>query len=465
MRKINEYKRSLKEKVSKNNKRHFRIRKEYLDNIDLKINDLQNNNSKTDDLQIIGITGSTGKSTTAYLLHEYLKSLGYKSCLFSSCKIDAPSTFIDSNSGVELSFKSEDDLLDIIEACESYKADFLVLEVNETNIFKGLVNDIPFKVKVLTNLIPEHNLLNYTKEEYVNIKKSFFTGSDSLHVIGYQGYNKDIFYDLVNVNKENTLAFSSDYISKLHKINSNEFKFLLTNLDCDLSGINFTVNNKMNFKSNNIFNYNVLNYLAVITTLNALNLFDESKFNNLIKSITIPGRSEVFKNNKEDSLIIVDVHMTKALECLKGFKDKGLIDKIKVVVGSIGSGYKYWDEVYKISKYKERQSVVRENAMKLLNKYVDFVYLTETDSGTENPYEICKELESYLDENMPSVIITDRYEAITKAVNDLKEKEALLITGRGNRKVMCTGETSVKLFKDSDAINNVLNKDKALNKR
>ena len=72
-----------------------------------------------------------GKGTGALkkAVHEYLKKLGYKSCLYSSCKVDSPATFISPDNGVEISFKSEDDLLDIIEACEAYEADFLVLDL------------------------------------------------------------------------------------------------------------------------------------------------------------------------------------------------------------------------------------------------------------------------------------------------------------------------------------------------
>ena len=125
MKKLNEYKNKLSKRLNKKDKRF--IKDEFKNN---KINE-------NDDLKIIGITGSTGKSTVCYIVHEYLKKLGYRSCLYSSCKVDSPATFISPNSGVELSFKSEDDLLDIIEACEAYKADYLVLEVNESNINKG----------------------------------------------------------------------------------------------------------------------------------------------------------------------------------------------------------------------------------------------------------------------------------------------------------------------------------------
>ena len=448
MEKLNEYKNKLSKRLNKKDKRF--IKDEFKNN---KINE-------NDDLKIIGITGSTGKSTVCYIVHEYLKKLGYRSCLYSSCKVDSPATFISPNSGVELSFKSEDDLLDIIEACEAYKADYLVLEVNESNINKGITKDIPFTLKALTNLIPEHNLAHFTKEEYVNIKKSFFNKDTCKHVIGYQGYDKEIFNELVNINKDNTFTYSSEYISKLNKIDLDTFDMLLNELDVNLHGMNFgvkTKEEKLQFVTNLMFGYNALNLVCAISIIKALDksLFNKEVFDKLIKDLKVPGRSEVFY--KDEGLIIVDTHMTKALENLKELRSKGLIDNIKVVVGSIGHGYINWSDDFKNEEYIKRSHKVREYAMRKLDD-VDYVYLTESDSGKESALDICNELSSYLNEKVDRKIYTNRKEAIEKAVKSLGKRDALLITGRGNRVLLCDGENHIKLLKDSDVVKDALSK-------
>lgn len=451
MKKLRELKKELEEKRACKHKQ--RIKKEFI----------KEQRKENDNLKIIGITGSTGKSTVAYIVHEYLKKLGYKSCLYSSCKVDSPATFISPDNGVEISFKSEDDLLDIIEACEAYEADFLVLEVNERNIKKGITKDIPFTVKVLTNLIPEHNLSLYSKDEYVSIKKSFFEDDDCKHVIGYQGYDKDIFNDLLNLNKDNTYNFSSEYISKVCNINPNSFNMLLNKLETNIDGMSFSVkmnDNVLSFNSNLIFGYNALNLVCCIAIINALDksLFNKEAFNSLINDLKIPGRSEVYK--KGENLIVIDTHMTKALECLKDFRKRGLLDNIKVVVGSIGHGFVNWSDDFKNEKYIKRRHKIREKAMKKLDD-VDYVYLTESDSGKEDALSICKELSSYLNEKVPREIITNREEAINVAIKGLGKRDALLITGRGNRALLCDGENHIRLLKDSDVLRKAL---KVLNK-
>ena len=87
---------------------------------------------------------------------------------------------------------------------------------------------------------------------------------------------------------------------------------------------------------------------------------------------------------------------------------------------------------------------------------VDYVYITESDSGKEDALEICNELQSYLSKEVPSMVIVDRKKAIMKAIEELEDDEALLITGRGNREILCDGENHIKLLKDSNVVNEAL---------
>ena len=152
------------------------------------------NEMNADNLKIIGITGSAGKSTTALIVHEYLKMLGYKSVLYSSAKIDSPASIINPDEACEISFNSEEELLDIIEEVEAYGADFLILEVNESTIEKGITKEIPFAVRALTNLNPKHNLERYSDAEYIEIKKAFFKDieDECKCVLGFQDYDKKL---------------------------------------------------------------------------------------------------------------------------------------------------------------------------------------------------------------------------------------------------------------------------------
>ena len=123
-------------------------------------------------IKIIGITGSHGKSSVAFVIHEYLKKMGYKSVLYSSISIDSPASYRKPNEAVENPLRDEQMLLNAIEEAYAYNADYLVLEVNERAIKKGLTKDIPFDLRIITNINPTHNSFFYP--DYVQVKKRFF---------------------------------------------------------------------------------------------------------------------------------------------------------------------------------------------------------------------------------------------------------------------------------------------------
>lgn len=170
----------------------------------------------------------------------------------------------------------------------------------------------------------------------------------------------------------------------------------------------------------------------------------------MLNELVIPGRAEVFRANGR--LVVVDTHLPAMLECLKNLKDQGKVNQIKVVVGSMGHGYKNWEEKFKTEEFAKKRKGVRKYAMNLLKGVVDHVYLTESDSGKEKPLDICEEMKSYLNDEVPSTIIVDREQAIKQAIMESQEGDVVFISGRGNRRVLCNSETTMKLLKDSDVV-------------
>ena len=436
----------LKHKLEKKNFKKRELKKEYL-------NKKTKQNNK--DLVIIGVTGSRGKSTTALMMHEYLKSSGYKSVLYSSVMVDSPASHYKKNEAYEVAVRDEKALLSIIEEAEAYGAEYLVLEVNESTLAKGFLKDVPFDVRVLTNLNPKHNLEEYTEEEYVELKKSFFKDieEECKCVLGFQDYDKELLDELLQLNKYPKYIAASNYIANVKGLNANEVTGLLTGLETDIDGmkLQFRLNGKTyELDTNLLMSYNALNVLTVLTTLEVLGVLNVSQFEKMLNELVIPGRAEVFRANGR--LVVVDTHLPAMLECLKNLKDQGKVNQIKVVVGSMGHGYKNWEEKFKTEEFAKKRKGVRKYAMNLLKGVVDHVYLTESDSGKEKPLDICEEMKSYLNDEVPSTIIVDREQAIKQAIMESQEGDVVFISGRGNRRVLCNSETTMKLLKDSDVV-------------
>lgn len=448
---IKKIKENLCNKFKNKHRSIKKVKKEYLT--------LKHDDNKLNNLKIIGITGSYGKSTTAVIVHEYLKLLGYKSVLYSSAKIDSPASIMDDKESCEVAFNSEERLLGIIEEAEAYEADYLVLEINESTIEKGLANDIPFDIRALTNLNPKHNLEQYSEEEYVNLKKLFFKNinDDCKCVIGLQNYDKELFDEILSLNSYPKYIFTSDYIATINNVNNYNFTCLLTDLDSSLDGLKMRVmvdGIKYNLETKILMSYNVLNIVCAMTIAKALNLLDMKKFQECIYDLKIPGRAEVYNYNKR--LIVVDAHLPKMLEGLYSFKEKGLIKKIKVVVGAIGTGFKTWNEKFKSEHFLEQHKINKKFCMNLLKKYSDFIYLTENDNASDSVSDICIELQGYLDGQVPSVIIEDREQAIREAIKESEEGDVIFISGRGNKRTLCNSYSTMKLLKDSEVVEEVL---------
>ena len=439
----------LKEKLEKKQIKKRGIKKEYKNNVI----------SKGNDLKIIGITGSRGKSTTALMIHNYLKFLGYKSTLYSSVMVDSPASHLKKNEAYEVAVRDEESLISIIEEVEAYGADYLVLEINESSLEKGFLKDIPFDVRVLTNLNPKHNLEQYPEEEYVELKKSFFKdiADDCKCVFGFQDYSKELLDELLQFNSYPKFVCSSNYIATLKGLEKDKVKCLLTGLDNDISGMKLRFNlNDDTYKMETtlMMSHNALNILVALTALDVMDVLNVRKFEQALNQLVIPGRSEVYRVNGR--LIIIDSHLPAMLDCLKHLKGQGKVNKVKVVVGSMGYGYKHWEDRFKTKEFALQRKDVRKFAMSLLPGVADYVYLTESDSGKENTNDICKELEANLEGLIPSSIILDREEAIKQAILDSEEGDAVFISGRGNRRVLCNSETTFKLVKDSEVVEKVV---------
>ena len=423
------------------------IRKEYKSN--------NKNNKKNAKTKVIGITGSKGKSTVAYLIHEYLKKLNYKSVLYSSIKIDSPASTYSTNVSRDVALYNEEDVLNIIEEVKAYDADFLILEVNDSAIEKKLTNLIDFDIKLLTNFNSKHNLDQYSETEYFELKKSFFENSskNTICIYGLQDYTKEILDYLMNSNECSKKIYTSRHIANVKGVAEDMVDYLLYELDHSLEGLEigyFKNKESHQVKTNLIMNYNALNIMGLISVIDTLGLYDELTLCEFLKNLKIPGRTEIY--NFQDFKVIIDSQMSSSLYELYNYKQKGLVNNIIIITGSYGYGYKNWNKNLKTEINSELRHKNREYAAEILKRYADYVFITENESGKENLYDICYELKLCLNDKVKSEIVLEREEAIKKAIKIAKEKDVILIAGRGNRTVLCNSENKAKVLRDKDIV-------------
>ena len=225
---------------------------------------------KLDKLKIIGITGSRGKSTTAYFIHNYLKKMGYKSSLYSSIMIDSPKSRFKNQEAMENPLYDDDMLLDAIKSSVNNDCDFLVLEVNERAISKGIVNDIEFDVRLLTNVIPDDNSIF---GDYIKLKKSFIETSDnSIKIVAVVD---DVTRDLYQ-HHPNIVTVCTEHLRD-HKLSKDcNIDYLLKpseKIYSTINGLDFLISDQKNkilrkCRSNMLFPFHGLNIVGAYAVFN-----------------------------------------------------------------------------------------------------------------------------------------------------------------------------------------------------
>ena len=425
-----------------------------------------NQDYNLDDLVIIGVSGSKGKSSVCKMIHEYLKSVGKKSILYSSVEIDSFASIKANNVACERAIKSEETLLDILLEAEVYKSEYLVLEINDVIINKGLIKDIPFDIRVLTNIHKKNSKELFSDDEYFKLKKSFIKdineNDNCKCIIGMcDQYKLEDYNDLIRSCKKEVITYGTKFLCDVWNVSDSNLDYMIygdhTSKMNSLKGINFKLRMKDNIydiKSNSIFSFSSLNILSVVSVLDTLNLFDVNKFNDLLNTINIDGRDELIYSNGR--YFLIGISLMPHLELLNRMKENKEFNKLKVITASMGLGFKTWDKEFNSDLRISKLEGIRRQAMLYTKKYADLVYLTSNDPAQSSKEEIIKELKSYFDDLNKVKVNIERIDAIKQAINESEVGDLIYISGRGNRNVFCNTSDEMLIFTDKEILINEL---------
>lgn len=397
-----------------------------------------------------------------------MKSIGLKSVLFASCGIDLEISNYDKNSEVDIPIFNETSLINAIDGAIKERADYLILEINERTIEKGYIEGIPFSIRALTNIVPKHNTLSYTEEEYVNIKKSFFTFDDEDDCTCiYTLTEKELLEELISQNNKPYKVVSSEYVARVKGVEEAKIDYMLhqgTKEFDSLEGLNFNIKTKtkdVECHTNLIMPFNALNITLAYAILDSLGEMEDSKFNQLLEEIKIPGRDEVIKYNGRT--IIISVTCTPHLEILKRYKENNKINNIILITGSFGNGFNSWLSEYKDENFKNYVNESMRWAYSYFIKNADKIYITTNDYASSNVSELLSSQENEIKGKIAYKVIENRKAAIKKAIEESKEGDVIFISGRGNRKVFCNNTKTVEMYLDKEIVNKEIREKKNAN--
>ena len=373
-----------------------------------------------EEMTIVGITGTNGKTTSAYLLYESLNRLGRK-CAY----IGTIGFYMDSkvcnlpNTNPDVA-----DIYDMIITAYDNGYRYIVMEVSSHGLSLGRLEGIKFDYALFTNLTQDHLDYHKTMGNYALAKQSLFKKlkDNGKAIINFDDKYKEYF--LLEENDNITYGFDGG-------------DYKVTNYDMNQGGTKFIYNyNNNDYKviTPLLGKYNIYNTLLVISTLNQMG-FGLSDINNIMLKLKSPaGRMDMIKYG--DSVIVIDyAHTPDAVEKIIKTVSEVTKGNIYTVFGCTG----------------DRDRTKRPIMMNIVTSLSKYVIVTNDDPHNEDPNQIVNDMLEGIEVNNYEVCL-DRKQAIIKGINLLNENDSLLILGKGHEEVMIIKDNKRVPFNDKKVV-------------
>jgi len=348
-------------------------------------------------LTVIGITGTSGKSTVVELSSKILQEAGFKVASLSSIKFKIKEKEWENK--LKMTMPGRLKVQKFLRQAVRAGCKYVVLEVTSEGIKQFRHKFINFDVAVFTNLSPEHIESHGSFEKYREAKLRLFKIA-KVHIINLDDENAEFFW---KIPAEKKISY---------KLNEGA-RLLPKNLKL-------------------LGEFNLYNALAAIEVGLSQGVSLEICKKALEKIKGILGRMEIVI--KEPFTVIVDYAHTpqslkKVYETILNSKFLIPNSKLICVLGACGGGRDKWK---------------RPVLGKIAAKYCDEIIITNEDPYDENPLKIMEDIESGFSQipNPKSQIpkyekILDRREAIRKALELAQPSDIVVITGKGSEPWMC----------------------------
>lgn len=352
---------------------------------------------------LIGITGTNGKTTTTYLVKSILESQGQKVGLIGTNQNLIGGEVIPSKHTTPDSLE----LMQLFKKMSDAEAESVVMEVSSHSLALDRVTACKFDVAEFTNITQDHLDFHETMEKYLEAKGILFT--------------------LAEKGAVNADDSSADYL-KAHAACSELITYGIDS-DCDLKaenvdlnagGVNFDVLYKGEKARAELAipgRFSVYNALAAI----ACCLLSGFNLNDIIAGLKtakgVKGRVEIVPTNTDYTVIIDYAHtpdgLYNVINTIRGFAEGRII----TLFGCGG----------------DRDRAKRPKMGKIAAELSDFCVVTSDNPRTEKPGDIIKDiLEGMPKDKSEYVVIENRFEAIEYALDHAKKNDIILLAGKGH---------------------------------
>lgn len=386
-------------------------------------------NNPSNELKLVGITGTNGKTTTATLSHDLFTKLGYKCGLLSTVVNKIGTELIPSTHTTPDPVSLNALLADMVEAGCSH----CFMEVSSHAIHQNRIHGLKFIGAVFTNITHDHLDYHTTFKEYIRVKKLFFDGLTNDAFSLTNGDDKNGLVMLQNTAaKRYTYALKTPSDFKV-KVLENQFSGLTLNL-CGTE-----------FWSKLIGEFNAYNLVTVYAIAELLGE-DKLEILTALSSLnSVDGRFQYVTSNGGVTAIVDYAHTPDALENV--LKTIGSIrtrnETVFTVVGCGG----------------DRDKMKRPKMAAIACELSDKVIITSDNPRSEDPQTIIDEMMTGVEGQFykKTLSVLDREQAIKTAVLMAEKGDIVLIAGKGHEKYQEINGVKHH-FDDMELVNVLFNK-------
>ena len=368
-------------------------------------------------MKVIGITGTNGKTSTAFLVHKMLVESGKKTGLMTTVAYGVNNEI---NPQIQhMTNVTVPQLMKRLKMMRKAGVEWLVLEVTSQGLAQNRVWGIPFSVVVMTNLTHEHLDYHGTFARYRDAKRRLFQWANK--------NKKGLRYGVINAEDKSAGLFSTDikhhigYGIKEGELRAkhikqtpagSRFAALIDNdeywINCKLPGT-----------------FNIYNSLAAVAVGRIIGLNKEQIEQGIEALEGVEGRMTRVDEGQDFDVIVDFAHTPDSFEKL--FKDLRPVVKGKLIAmfGSAG----------------RRDETKRTIQGEIAGKYADEVVLTEEDDRDVDGYEILNQIAEGAEKSGKTkekdlFFVLDRIKAIEFTLKRAKKGDTVILLGKGHEKTI-----------------------------
>lgn len=399
----------------------------------------------TKNITLIGITGTNGKTTIAFLTMQLLLKLGYKVGMIGTIGYYINGEKYDSE-------RTTPDIIELNEIIIKMKeagVQYIVMEVSSHAVALSRVYGLKFQITAFSNLSQDHLDFHKDMDDYAETKARLFDelqDKAGLSIINIDDDYGKTLYKRLNHHK---MAISVNPLDNKYPdyLNADLIKFNIQNCHFKLTKKSNKITSELDITTQLIGYYNIQNLLTCMAIVDYIHKADIKELANSIPELkSAKGRIENVENNQNIGIYIDYAHTPDAVENVLKNLQLCKRNRIITVLGAGGN------------RDKTKRPLMAESAL----KWSDLLIITDDNPRNEVPSNIIRDITRNLNKEDNYLIIRDRKHAIKAAILLAKENDILVIAGKGHEEYQEINGIKYP-FIETDIVRDALKEKKNLN--